>query len=124
MIEIILSHKPPSTNQLYRNASGGDRKKGRIRTDRYNTWRQAVGWELNKVHGKISGPYVMQISLCRSMRHHAEDIGNREKAVSDILQEHGIIENDRFCEDLRIRWADTGGKVVILLDEWKENGNG
>lgn len=36
------------------------------------------------------------------------DLGNIEKAVSDLLQKHQIIQNDNFCQAIFIRWDDTG----------------
>ena len=60
------------------------------------------------------------ITICRSLRHPLDDIPNREKAISDILEHHGIIENDRLCEDMRIRWGEAGGKVRINIEEWKD----
>ncbi len=55
MIRITLP-LPPSVNALYRNVA----KRGRVKTERYNTWLQAAGWALKEQKpGKVEGPYCL-----------------------------------------------------------------
>lgn len=115
MIEVKISHKPPSVNQMYTNVSG----RGRVPTKRYRTWKQAAQWDCVRA-GKVSGPYVMQITVDRSMRHKNADIDNLCKPLSDLLQSEGIIDNDNLCEDLRIRWGDADGKIIIRVESYEE----
>lgn len=115
MVEIETEHLPPSTNHLYANVPG----RGRVKSKRYVTWKNAAGWDMNG-KGSVKGPYIMLITIDRKFRHKLSDLSNRVKALEDLLQEHGVIENDNLCEDLRVRWGDAGGKVRINIEEWKE----
>ena len=116
MVEIEISAKPPSVNQMYTNVPG----RGRILTSRYRTWKQAAQWDCVKA-GKVAGPFMAQITVDRSMRHKNADVDNLIKPLMDLLQSQNIIENDKLCEDLRIRWGDAGGSIIIRLEEWKDD---
>lgn len=116
MIRISTPHIPPSVNAAYANNKGKGR--GRTRTAEYRAWANAVGYDLNAaMRGQepILGPYTIVITLDRSRRHKLSDIMNREKCVSDILEEHKIIENDRFCESGTVRWGNAEGGMLIEI---------
>ena len=115
-IVIHTQHVPPSQNACYRNVRGV----GRAKTKRYREWAQAAGWDF-KGKGKITGPYVITITIDRSRRHVLSDIANREKVLSDLLQAHGIIENDRLCESVTIRWGDASNGCLVHLEPFYAN---
>ena len=48
------------------------------------------------------------------------DLGNLEKALSDILVSTGIIEDDSNIEDLRLHWADQNEPVIINLEVFEK----
>lgn len=84
IIELPL---PPSVNGLFKNA-----KKGRRRTDRYNAWRDEAGWTLIiQKPQRISGPVQLLIEVSTKAR---GDTANYEKATTDLLVKHRIIEDD------------------------------
>lgn len=116
VVRIASQHVPPSSNAAYANNKGKGR--GRIRTAEYRTWAVAMGYDLNaamRSQKPITGPYSIEITIDRSRRHKLSDIMNREKVVSDILQEHGVIENDNLCECGTVKWGDAHGGIVIEI---------
>jgi Holliday junction resolvase RusA-like endonuclease len=65
----------------------------------------------------IKGAYTLKLILSPPDKRR-RDIGNYEKAVSDLLQLAGIIENDRFCTNQSIVWgskddARYGARVIL-----------
>lgn len=92
---------PPSTNELYRNrtkqeiANGkamGIALRGRARTERYKTWARAAGNALIAAKpGRIEGRYSLTITIAETAR---MDLGNAEKALSDLLVKHGVVDDD------------------------------
>jgi len=86
---IHLQHVPPSTNSLYANVPG----RGRVATKRLRTWRQAVGWEMNRqCHHKWTVPVYLTIVIGK-LRKNA-DLSNHIKALEDLLVTHGVIPDD------------------------------
>jgi Holliday junction resolvase RusA-like endonuclease len=86
---------PPSANALFRNVP----KRGRVKTSRYEAWLKEAGWLLKSQRPeKIIGPYHITIAVAPS-RH---DLGNLEKATSDLLQAHQVIENDGLAASILI----------------------
>ncbi len=119
VVRIASQHVPPSLNAAYANNKGQGR--GRTKTQEYRTWATAFGYDLNAAmrHQKpIKGPYTIEITIDRSRRHRLSDIMNREKVVSDALQEHGIIENDNLCERGTVQWGEASGGVEIEIRPW------
>jgi len=116
VVRIASQHVPPSSNAAYANNKG--KGKGRFRTAEYRTWAVAMGYDLNaamRSQKPITGPYSIEITIDRSRRHKLSDIMNREKVVSDILQEHGVIENDNLCESGTVKWGSAQGGIVIEI---------
>lgn len=112
MIEINLP-MPPSTNGLWVNVPG----RGRVRSRIYKKWATEAGWELQLQRPKkIKGNYSLTILLSKLRR--GSDVANREKALSDLLQTHGIIENDSLLQDLHMKWDDQvkSGWVKLILE--------
>lgn len=110
MITITLPI-PPSANNLFRNA--GDR--GRVKTAAYKTWIQAAGWSViaSKFGEGIRGPVTLDI-LCERKDNRRRDVSNLIKATEDLLVAHGVIEDDSKVIDLRIRWANVTGCIVMI----------
>lgn len=93
---------PPSTNQLFRNVKG----KGRVRTERYNTWINAAGWELKAQKPKpVTGPVSLTIAV--NEKKTRADLGNLEKAAVDLLVAHGVIEDDKpsIVRSIHLYWC-------------------
>lgn len=101
---------PPSVNRLWRSARGKV-----FRSDRYRIWMQAAGNQLKAQRpGRIKGDFTIHIILGRPDRR-LRDSDNYAKAILDLLQAHGVIENDHGQVDTRITWSDTidGAHVVL-----------
>jgi Holliday junction resolvase RusA-like endonuclease len=109
--------RPPSVNQLYRNVP----KVGRVKTTVYKSWLTAAGYLLNAARvDPINGRYVLLIEFGPTRA----DIGNCEKALSDLLQAHGVVTNDRWAEDIRLtRARDVRPNVVRVTIRPADNDN-
>ena len=112
MISLVLS-MPPSTNTLYRNVPG----KGRVRTARYRTWAVSAGWELKSQKPKpIDGPVDIRVAIGPPRK--GWDADNRVKAVSDLLVEHRLIEDDSWptVRSVHAEWhPEIDGCVVSVF---------
>ena len=118
MLKIILPF-PPSVNRLWRISKGGG---GMHRSEKYTDWRNHALWALvGQCKGKrIEGPYTMILEAVRPDKRR-RDLGNLEKAVSDILQDAKLIDGDHLCEEMTLRWVDKGPECLIILDTYKKS---
>lgn len=77
---------PTSTNRLHKWAG-----KRVVSSPEYEAWIEEAGYRLNGQHPKpIKGPVELEYQVGKSRR----DLGNIEKAATDLLVRHGIIEGD------------------------------
>lgn len=107
--------KPPSTNRLYKRVLTAKGK--RPYTKEYTNWHNRAGWEiatqrLGQAQKRIRGRYILTFTLGRCKL----DIGNAEKAVSDLLQHMQVIENDKLAERIILQWGDIEGCRVELIE--------
>jgi Holliday junction resolvase RusA-like endonuclease len=110
MIEIRLPY-PVSANDLWSLTRTGMRK-----SDAYKAWLTEAGWEAKAQRpGKIIGPYKLSIHAVRPDAKR-RDLGNLEKAVSDLLQSLQIIENDCLAEMITMRWVTSGEGITVILE--------
>lgn len=87
-VSIIDLPLPPSVNHLFANAG----KKGRVITPRYKAWRDEAGWSLLRQRpGSVSGRYSLEVYIQADAK---ADLGNLEKALSDLLVSHRVVEDD------------------------------
>ena len=100
---------PPSVNHLFQNV----RNIGRVPTKDYKAWKKEAGLCVLAQRGsqpKIPGGYELQIIS----GHRKCDLGNIEKAVSDLLVEMRVVVDDRLAQRIVLEWGDvTGCRVVI-----------
>ena len=88
---------PVSVNAMYANKA-----RGRTKSERYMTWARAAGWELQAQRQKpIHGWYTLTLFLYEA-DNRRRDPGNMEKAVSDLLVTHGLIDDDSYCVDQHV----------------------
>ncbi len=111
---------PPSSNSIWRARHQGT---GNVyRSADYKSWlAECMGICLQKRwhKAKVTGPYEITITFNREKCRHGSDLGNREKAVSDMLQAAGILENDNLAERIELRWgthADSPVGCRVILD--------
>lgn len=104
---------PPSVNRLWTPRAGGMH-----RSRRYETWARAAGNAINEQRPcRVQGPYQLSLAI-EDKSHNRPDLGNLEKCISDILQEHSIIDNDALATAIHIYWHPTikGALVTISAD--------
>jgi Holliday junction resolvase RusA-like endonuclease len=91
---------PPSMNRLWKRGTTG-----MYRSPRYMSWIRAAGQELELQRpGCIAGNYIIVIQLERKDNRN-RDADNFLKACSDLLQQHGVIENDALAESVTAMWV-------------------
>lgn len=102
---------PPSVNVAFRNVPG----KGRVKTADYKIWCNAAADILAvKVpkRCRVAGKFEVAINLPAKMK---GDLDNRVKGILDALVKSGLIDDDRFMEELHVcRRADQEWAVVIV----------
>lgn len=111
--QTFLLPLPPSVNQLTLNVRG----RGRIKTPAYRSWITEAGLRLNLQRPKFMPGYVrMSVRAIRPDRRR-RDLGNLEKAISDLLVSHGIIEDDSFIQAISMEWwgSDNMTGVSVTL---------
>lgn len=99
--------RPISTNVLWRPRPGG-----MCKSQAYKDWLTEAGLVLNTQRpGKVEGPYALTIRVTKAWK---GDCDNCCKAVGDLLQTHGVIENDRLCQRVLIERSDVPGVSVLV----------
>ena len=101
--------RPISTNALFANAG----KKGRVSSKEYTAWKLECGVELMRQRpGRVEGAYALTIRIPAKAR---LDLGNSEKAISDLLQSHRVISNDKLAERILLeRWPEQYVQVLVV----------
>lgn len=106
---------PPSVNGLTFNA-----KKGRVRTGAYNAWFTLASAKIKDGDRIGLGPYCLSICLRRPDKRR-RDLGNLEKAVSDLLVAHGVVQDDSLAERITLQWdAGLSAECVVLVQPYVE----
>lgn len=110
----LMCPYPPSVNGLFAG------KARRRKSAPYLAWIEQAGKELltQCPLPTFSGPYGLILSFGRPDKR-KRDLGNLEKAVSDLLVEHGIVEDDSLAERIVLQWADnvTGCRIEVCSFE-------
>jgi len=92
---------PPSVNQLYANARG----KGRIKTAKYRDWLTEAGVTLEQQKpDHLSGWVSVTYLICKPDAR-KRDLMNLEKALSDLLCKHYVIEDDSYITVAKLAWV-------------------
>ena len=101
--------KPISVNVLRRPKKTG----GFCNTKVYEAWKTEVGLLINAQRaGGVHGPYALTITVTTKW---GGDLGNCEKAVSDALQDNGVVQNDKLCEAIHIRRSESVAGMSVLV---------
>ena len=88
---------PPSVNGLFAG------KARRYASPAYKAWKAAARPHVPA--GLIAGPYTLDLNFDRPDRR-ARDLGNLEKAVSDLIVERGLVIDDSCCQRITLAWSD------------------
>lgn len=106
---------PPSTNNLFANAG-----KRRIKTAAYSAWLDLASIGIKDSHRLNLGPYSLHICLRRPDKRR-RDLGNLEKAVSDLLVANGVIQDDSLSQRITLQWEnDLPAECVVIVQEAQE----
>ncbi len=60
---------------------------------------------------QIAGPYALHLRFNRTYKGGKADLGNLEKATSDVLQAAGVIEDDKHAQHIESEWVSDGPAV-------------
>lgn len=110
---------PPSVNSLYGN---GGNKRGRHKTQAYDAWIKLASVGIKDSHRMGLGPYSLSICLEPPDKKRSRDLGNLEKAVSDLLVMHGVVKDDRYCQRLTMTWGTGLPAPCVVLVQRAEEG--
>ena len=109
MIRAVLP-LPPSQNNLFVDRRDG---KGRAKSSAYSAWRREAGWIVNTVGATTlppETPYQISIEVrCGRNR----DIGNLEKAVTDLLVWLKLVPDDRWLDRIEIMRVGKGSSLTV-----------
>ncbi len=99
---LVLAHLPPSVNAIWRFT-----KKGKMyRTEAYNTWANGEGWsvkaQVQRQH-KFTGPVYVTLAMRR--RRSNMDGDNFCKGIFDLLEDVGVIDNDKNIMGCNWFWS-------------------
>ena len=104
---------PPSVNNLY--VTG---KYGRFRSQKYDSWINEAGAEIMRQRpSKIAGPVILTYEFQEGKDKRKRDLGNLEKATTDLLVSHQIIEADdgSIVREIKLKWnAEVEGVRVTV----------
>ena len=103
-----LAHLPPSVNHIYRHT-----RRGTFRTEAYRAWANAEGWTLCRQianQPKWATPVYITAALRRPRAN--ADLDNRLKGIGDLLQELGVIANDKLISGWNVFWSSDLPKEV------------
>jgi crossover junction endodeoxyribonuclease RusA len=110
---VIALPVPPTTNNMFFNSA----RAGRVKTPEYRAWIKEAGYILaSQRPPQVLGKVSLLIEVAEPETKRRQDIGNREKAVTDLLVSHRIIEGDdqRFVREITMRWAAVDGVRVTV----------
>jgi Holliday junction resolvase RusA-like endonuclease len=105
---------PPSVNRLWR-VSGR-----RVhRSARYVAWQRSAGWELQvQKPAPFPADATIGLNIRAGMTSKRRDIDNLAKAICDLMQAHGVIDNDAAVKDLRLTWDDSIEPGRVRVEAW------
>lgn len=107
---------PPTTNNLFINV-----RRGRIRSQKYDSWIQEAGCEIMRQRPrKIDGPVSLNYEFQEVHKvNRKRDLGNLEKATTDLLVKHGIIEADdgSIVREIALKWNAEVKGVRITINQ-------
>ena len=111
---IQLPELPPPLSACYTNPRG---RPGRIKTARYKAWENLCLPYCNILRG-VSGK-VRVIYQFKRPDNRIRDLGNLEKATSDLLVKSGMIDDDSDINSMWLFWAvrDDAAPVEITIEK-------
>lgn len=114
MILTFTVDMPPSVNKIWRIGPGSRVYKAPA----YTAWARSAGWEIAaKRPGRFPAGTKVAMTVKAGKPKRARDIDNLSKALLDLMQGVGIVDNDRDVVDLHLAWDNTvpDGRVQVEL---------
>lgn len=105
---------PPSVNGLWANG----KNLRRFRTQNYEDWINEAGWTLKQQRpAKLKGPVSISYEFEEPKTKRKMDLANREKAATDLLVSHGVIEGDdqTIVRCMSLAWSPNVSGVRITI---------
>jgi crossover junction endodeoxyribonuclease RusA len=105
---------PPSVNNLFVNG-----KNGRFRSPKYESWITQAGNEiLRQRPAKITGPVNLIYEFQEGQDNRKRDLGNLEKATTDLLVAHQIIEADdgSIVRKISLAWNPSIEGALVSIE--------
>jgi crossover junction endodeoxyribonuclease RusA len=103
----------PSVNRLWRMGRGKKMYKSKVYEDWIGVCRVLI---YKGKHIPIMGHYQLTIEAVRPDKRR-RDIDNLIKAVSDVLQDTGLIEDDCLCQEVTAKWVKEGPEMRVILEK-------
>lgn len=107
---------PVSVNALW--ANNGKR---RWRTQRYEDWINEAGAEIMRQRPKkFFGPVILTYEFQEGQDNRKRDLGNLEKACTDLLVSHGIIQADdgSIVREIKLKWNHEVCGVRVTVESF------
>ena len=101
---------PPSVNSLY--AGKGRRYKSKA----YKAWFLEAGIAINGQTASVRGKKIKLTIRVHRPDKRVRDIANIEKAVSDLLVAHGILEDDSDIISNTQLWIDEEWEDELIIE--------
>ena len=111
MVDIVIP-RPPSTNSLWRMGNGR-----MFRSAQYMAWLdECVAIIRRQGIQPIKGKYKLVVCVRRpdKRRRDIDNVGGG-KAVGDMLQKAGVVEDDCLCQMVLCAWTDDGPDTVLSI---------
>lgn len=100
---------PPSVNALYANRPGG-----RFKTDAYKNWINLAALCIrDQKPAPISGYVAVRYVVATFTDKRKHDLGNLEKALSDCLTHHDIIDDDSQIRKITLEYSSITAKGFV-----------
>ena len=115
-LRFTLPERPPPLSACYINARGP----GRVKSKRYMAWQSLCKLYLPRPERPIAAPVAVVYDFHRP-DNRRRDVFNLEKAVSDLLVDAGILEDDSQIWDGRVRWGGAA-PVTVRIEALGEAG--
>lgn len=112
MPTIFILPFPPSTNALYPG------KSRRYKSEAYVSWELAAREELRRQRVQpVKGQVVISYEFQEPQTKRKSDVGNREKAATDLLVSAGIIAgDDQFTvREINLKWSSDPGVIGVRV---------
>jgi Holliday junction resolvase RusA-like endonuclease len=96
------------------NMFDGNGRRGRRKSEKYKDWITMAGYALARLKPRHTIDGKVELVYTFGKRGTRADLGNLEKAVTDLLVEHRVIVDDsaQYVEKITLQWGQ-GDSLAI-----------